>query len=345
MRRDKKTVLLTGAGGNIGRKVVRMLAKRHSLYNIRVFDIDNPKNREFFDRFTNRIEVYLGDITDRSTLEKATSGVDVAIHLASIIPPMAYDHPDMAIRVNVGGTTNLIELLEQYSPDAHFIMASSVAIYGDRLLDPYIKVTDPIQPSDRDNYAETKIRMEELVKQSQLKWSIYRLSAIMGVGNHQIGRLMFRMPLEQIVEITTPTDTARAMVHSIDHLEEIKNRIFNLGGGAQCTTTYGELLAKNFEIFGLGALDFPSHAFATKNFHCGYYEDGHLLEDILHFRHDTLLSYYKRIEESTPRLQKLATRPLRGVIKNYLLSKSDPYKAWVEQDEEEMSYYFREFNE
>lgn len=341
MIRVKKSVLLTGAGGSIGREIVEQLVESGQ-YELRVFDLDNPRNREFFDRYDGALKVYLGDITDPQSLVEPTTDVDVVLHMASVIPPLAHDRPELAHKVNVEGTKNLITQLQQHSPKAFIAIASSVATYGDRLLNPYIKVSDPLTPAEGDNYAETKIAMERLVQESSLRWTIYRLAAIMGVGNHHIGRLMFRMPLGQIMEIATPRDTARAFVHTLKHLDAVEGKIFNLGGGAECTTTYGEFLAKNFELFGLGALDFPSHAFATKNFHCGYYEDGQELEDILHFRRDTLTDYYQEVEASIPWITRMAAKATRKIVKSYLLSKSEPYKAWVEHDEEAMQLYFRE---
>lgn len=341
MKTKKSTILLTGAGGSIGREITEMLIAKDTC-DLRVFDLDTPKNREFFDRFGDKLTIFLGDITVPETLTEATTGVDVVLHMASIIPPLAHDKPELARNVNVGGTKNLVEQVKKNSPKAFIAMASSVATYGDRLLDPYIKVSDPLIPAEGDNYAVTKIEMEEIIQKSKLRWTIYRLAAIMGVGNHHVGRLMFRMPLEQVMEIATPRDTARAFVNTLDHLDEVEGKIFNLGGGAECTTTYGEFLSKNFEIFGLGALDFPSHAFATKNFHCGYFEDGQDLEDILHFRQDTLADYYREVEKGTSIFTKLGAKAFRGIVKSYLLSKSEPYKAWQEQDEEAMKLFFRE---
>ena len=239
MSNTKKSVLLTGAGGSIGREIVKQLVASGQ-YELRVFDLDNPRNREFFDRYEGALKVYFGDITDPESLVAPTTNVDVVLHMASVIPPLAHDRPELAHKVNVEGTKNLITQLEQHSPNAFIAIASSVATYGDRLLNPYIKVSDPLTPAEGDNYAETKIAMERLVQESKLRWTIYRLAAIMGVGNHHVGKLMFRMPLEQIMEIATPRDTARAFVYTLEYLDEVEGKIFNLGGGAECTTTYGD---------------------------------------------------------------------------------------------------------
>lgn len=337
----QKIVLLTGAGGNIGREAVKILLRRRSEYVLRVFDLPTPKNREFFSRYEGQIETYYGDITKEDDLTLATKGVDFVIHMASVIPPLADEKPLLVDRVNVGGTRKLIHAVEQNSPSAFFLFASSVAVYGDRFLDPFIKTTDPLKPSEGDHYGEGKVLMEDSIRKSALQWTIFRLNAIMGAGNHTMSGIMFRMPLQQLVEICTPRDTARAFVNALEHREELTGRIFNLGGGEACTTTYSDFLENNFRIYGLGEFDFPLHAFATKNFHCGFYEDGRLLEDILHFRRDTLQSYYRQLDRSISWAQKKATELMAPIVKSYLLHLSEPYKAWTSGDKEAIDLYFR----
>lgn len=340
-RKNKETVLVLGSGGAIGREVVQMLAKRSSTLNLRVFDLDTPRNRDFFDRYHEKLEAFYGDITESDTLEDAVEGVDSIIHLASLIPPKAHEWPELARKVNVEGTQNLLQAAKALAPDAFILMGSSVAVYGDRFLDPYIKVGDPLTPALGDNYAYTKIEMEKLIQESGLSYSIFRLAAIMGASNHVMSGLMFRMPLKQVMEICTPKDTARAFVYALNHQETLSGNIYNLGGGLACTTTYGDFLTENFQIYGLGALDFPLHAFATKNFHCGYFVDGDELEQILHFRRDTLEDYYSQLRQHISAPQRWATRLVRKQVKSYLLSKSEPYQAWIEGDEEKMSIYFQ----
>ena len=336
-----QTVLLTGAGGTIGREIIKILLRRSSEYVVRAFDLPSAKNREFFSRHEGDIEVFYGDITKPGDLEEATKGVDYVIHLASVIPPLADEKPLLVDSVNVGGTRKLLKAVEENSPSAFFLFASSVAVYGDRFLDPYIKVGDPLNPSEGDHYGRGKVLMEESIQKSKLQWTTFRLPAIMGPQNHTMSGIMFRMPLEQLMEIATPRDTARAFVNALSHREELTGRTFNLGGGAAATTTYGDFLANNFRIYGLGEFDFPLHAFATKNFHCGFYEDGDILEGILHFRRDTLESYYRQLKNSIPWVQKKATQLMAPLVKSYLLHLSEPYKAWTTRDEEAMDFFFR----
>ena len=341
MANQKKTVLLTGAGGSIGRECLQLLLKSRHRYDIRVFDIDNPKNREYFDRFNGKLETFFGDITHREDLIAPIQGVDVVIHFAAVIPPLAREREDLVQSVNINGTRNLISVMEEHAPNAFLEYASSVAVYGDRLENPYISVEDPVNPAQDDAYGAGKVQTEKDIQSSKLQWTIFRLAAIMGAGNHQISGLMFLMPLSTPMEICTPRDTARAFANAVEHIEELTGQIFNLGVGSECVTTYYDFLSRNFKIFGLGEMKFPEHAFATKNFHCGIYTDGDDLENILHFRRDTLEDYYKMVKANTPKIQRMATKLVSGLVQNYLLSKSEPYRAWQSGDEDKIKLYFR----
>ncbi|KGN71689.1 NAD(P)-dependent oxidoreductase [Porphyromonas sp. COT-239 OH1446] len=339
-RQSKQTILLTGAAGNIGREVLRMLVAQGDRYHIRVLELKNARSMALFDKYRGRIEIYYADLSQLDQLQQATRGVDWCIHTASIIPPRAYEERELTYRVNVLGTANLIASLEKHSPKAFIIVTSSVAVYGDRLQRPNIRVTDQLQTSEGDNYGSSKIHMEQIVRSSKLGWTIFRLSAIMGVGNHKISKLIFHMPLDTQMEITTLGDTARALTLAIEHRSELERRIFNLGGGAACRTTYREFLSKNFELYGLGALDFPDKAFAERNYHCGLYADGDKLEEILGFRQDSLEDYYATVKASIPAYKRWGASLLKGEIKRRLLNRSEPYRAWVEQDEMRMEDFF-----
>lgn len=340
----KKIILITGATGNVGKEALLQLAKMSGRYEIRAFDLKTKKTVAIFDklkeRIKRRIKPKYGDITKMQTLEEATRGVDVTFHFASLIPPMAYNDPQLTEKINVGGTRNLIDSLERNSPGSFLLFSSSVAVYGDRIRNPEIRVGDPICPSYGDNYAVTKVKMEQMVRESKLNTCIFRLSAIMGAGNHHMSGIMFLMPLATPMEFTTPRDTARAFVNAIDHLDELKGKTFNLGGGEQCRVDYEEFLQQNFQIAGLGDLNFPEGAFAEHNYHCGIYVDGGELENIVHFRRDTLQSLYEMTRRATPLWKRIGAWLLAPMIKSMLLRKSEPYRAYKNGTEEERKRYF-----
>lgn len=323
----KKRVLVTGASGTVGFAVLKQLIEKKDKYNITVFDLETKNSKRKLEKYAKDIDILYGDISKKEQIEKACINQDTVMHLAAVIPPLADQKTGLAKRVNIDGSKNLIAGLKKHSPNAFLIYASSISVYGDRLENPEIRVNDTLQASDGDYYATTKITVENEVQNSGLDWSIFRLTAIMGVRNHKISPLMFHQPLNTKLEIATPEDTARAFIHAIEKRHELKGRIFNLGGGSSCRIVYQSFLSKMFNIYGLGKLNFPKNTFAHKNFHCGYYMDGDELEDILHFRQDSIETYFTHIKKAMPKTQRFFTQIFAPLIKYHLTRLSDPLKA------------------
>lgn len=323
-------ILVTGAAGTIGRAVIAALAGREDRPEIVAFDRDTPAARRALGPFSARASLLFGDITSAESVGRACTGVDAVVHLAAVIPPLADAEPDLAEKVNLGGTEVLVAALEARAPDAFLVFASSIAVYGDRLETPEIRVGDPLDAVEWDHYARSKIAAEQVVRASALDWTIFRLTAVM--GGHQMSPLMFHMPLDTPLEIATPRDVGAAFAAAPAARDALAGRVFNLGGGPACRTDYRHFLQRSFETTGLGAFDLPDAAFATCNFHCGFYADGDELEAILHFRRDGLDSYFARQARALPWWQRLAARLLRAPIKARLLAGSEPLRALREKD-------------
>ncbi|WP_022828660.1 NAD-dependent epimerase/dehydratase family protein [Flavobacterium antarcticum] len=331
-----KNVLLTGASGTVGFEALKQLLAK-GIYDLTVFDKESALSRKKLLPFKGQVNVLFGDISVESDLN-AIKDMDFVIHLAALIPPVADDFPELAKKVNLIGTQNLIKQLELHSPNAFFMYSSSISVYGDRIENPWINVGDALKPSEGDYYAETKILAEASIQNSTLDYTIFRLAAIM--GNHKISKLMFHQPLNTALEIATPRDTARAFVNGIEKQAALSKKIFNLGGGETCRISYEGFLKRSFQIFGLGQFDFPDHSFADKNFHCGYYQDGADLEHIVHFQQHSLEDYFKMEADKVSFGRKFATTLFNKPIKWFLLQKSEPYTAFKKKDQQQMQHYF-----
>jgi nucleoside-diphosphate-sugar epimerase len=335
-----KQVLLTGASGTVGKEVLKQLCELTDSYEITVFDKQSANTRSLYQNFSKNINVIYGDIADKKDISKACNNKDVVIHLAAIIPPLADKFPELAKEVNTIGTKNIIDCIEEHSQKAFLIYSSSISVYGDRNRNPFIKSTDHLKPSNRDEYARTKIEAEKLIIDSKINWTIFRLTAIMGSNNHKPTEIMFHMPLDSHLEIATPSDTGRAFVNALNHLDELNKNIYNLSGGEKCRIDYRDFLSRSFKIFGLGKLDFADNSFAKKNFHCGYYDDGDILNAILDFRKETIEDYFENLKISISPFRKIMTIILRKIIKHNLQKKSEPLGALKSNNIPDIQHYF-----
>lgn len=332
-------ILLTGASGTIGREVLHRLVARPGL-DVHVFDKNSLENRLFYHQYRNQIKLIYGDLSKSKSVAQLPGGFDFVIHLAAIIAPKADHKPGLIHDVNVLGTKILINELEKSSPDAFFLHCSCISVYGDRLSNPMIRVGDPVNPSPNDMYAQSKLTAELIVQSSKLNWSVFRITAIL--KRHKLSRLMFHIPLDTKIETCSPGNAAQAFVNSIDHREKLEHRLFNLGGGEKCRITYREFLTRVFQMAGLGVPYFPPRAFATRNYHCGFFADSNELDDILQFRTDDLKACMDEIQSRFKPARRLLMRMLKHTIHVNLLRRSSPYRAYITANRRLVEYYFGE---
>ena len=125
----KPSVLITGAGGEIGHTLVTRLAGSASIITLDVNALDRTiaplVAREFH-----------GSITDVSVLDRilAEFEVDRVFHLAALLSTRSEFTPVTAHHVNVEGTLNLLEFAqrqgESHGRPVVFVYPSSIAAYG-----------------------------------------------------------------------------------------------------------------------------------------------------------------------------------------------------------------------
>lgn len=90
-----------------------------------------------------------------------------------------------------------------------------MAIYGDRRKSPLIKPTDPPNSNPDDAYAKQKLKCEKLIRDSKLKWAIFRLTYIVSPDKLQMDPLMFKMPLDTPIEICHTKDVGTALANAV----------------------------------------------------------------------------------------------------------------------------------
>lgn len=126
----KKSILITGAAGEIGDALIKQLAEREGN---QVITLDlrplAPENEEL-------VTHVQGDILDQSLLARLVSEyeIDTIYHLAALLSTRAEFTPEAAHQINVEGTLSLLKLASEQSQwrgdPVLFIFPSSIAAYG-----------------------------------------------------------------------------------------------------------------------------------------------------------------------------------------------------------------------
>ncbi len=132
----KTAVLVTGANGEIGRALLASLAADGG-YSVVTLDLTPlPDAARAFASAT-----YAGNIMDRYLLDQiaAHHDVDVVFHLAALLSTRSERDPELAHRVNVEGTLNVLRAAQSQSSrlgrPIRFLFPSSIAVYGLPTLD------------------------------------------------------------------------------------------------------------------------------------------------------------------------------------------------------------------
>jgi threonine 3-dehydrogenase len=126
----KQAILITGASGEVGQALVKLLAEGG---NSHLLTLDLQPLPAELRTLVTYIE---GDLLDERLLARLVSEYEVAViyHLAALLSTRSEFTPEMAHRVNVEGTLGLLkvaaEQTEWRNRAVQFIFPSSIAIYG-----------------------------------------------------------------------------------------------------------------------------------------------------------------------------------------------------------------------
>lgn len=248
-------VLVTGAMGNIG--VATCTALLDEGHDVVAFDLDSPRARKLAADFDG-VEFLWGDVTSSEARSLALEGVDAVVHLAGIIPPNTDRAPELARKVNVDATRDLIAQMELSPTAKRLVFASSMGIFGavqDR--QPPLRVDTPVSPTDE--YGRHKVKCENAIRQSQLQWSILRLAAVTPIHlQAQDPSIMFESSADARFEFLHPADAGTAFARAVGCGETVGKTLF-VAGGPNCRMTYYDFISALMTAIGIGAL--PVDAF------------------------------------------------------------------------------------
>ena len=176
---DGQKILITGTYGFLG----RFLANKFSKLGATIYGIGHGKlsSKELID---NGITKYVCNDLKISTLKETCKEPNKIIHCASSASvPYSVFYPKEDFERNVNSTLEVLEFMRLHARDAHLVIPSSAAVYGQKEKFP-ISVNAEINPVSP--YGNSKRIAEMLSKfygsNFKLKISIVRLFSLYGPG-------------------------------------------------------------------------------------------------------------------------------------------------------------------
>lgn len=255
-------ILITGGAGALGSELAKTLSKKG--FEVRIFDLPNV---DFYRvESLERTEIFKGDITKYSEVREAVNGVDVVLHLAAMLPPSSEFNKDKTIKINFGGTMNIVDALKLEAKRPLLVFASSVCVYDMPSNDEKL-ISEEHATKETDNYSESKILCEQIIRNLGVRYAILRISGISVADFFEFpDELQFSA--DQKIEFVSREDVVIAFVSCIEKKEALCS-IFNIAGGKTWQMTGKEYISKVCEIMEAPLTDVK---FATKSTWFSWYD-------------------------------------------------------------------------
>ncbi len=144
--------LITGGTGSFGQAMTERLLADQRVETIRIFsrgELNQAEMRERFIKDWERLRFLIGDVRDRSRLQRAMRGIDIVFHAAALkrIEVGEYN-PDEIYKTNIIGSQNVIDCAMETG------VAKCLLVSTDKAVDP------------ANTYGATKMLAERLFTQA-----------------------------------------------------------------------------------------------------------------------------------------------------------------------------------
>jgi nucleoside-diphosphate-sugar epimerase len=210
------------------------------------------------------VDVRSVDLTKPDQVSELLADVSpsAVVHLAACIPPMCYANRALARAVNVGATAALVRAAQAMPRPPRFVHASSMAVYGSR--NPHTctdLLTPETPPLASDLYGCHKLEAENIVRSSDLEWSILRLSGVISLeplvdyGNFDSFYFGAIMPEDNRCHSVDARDVAAAFSAAVT--TDTVGEVFMIGGDDSHKRMQSDMARANTVAVGMGALLFP----------------------------------------------------------------------------------------
>ena len=225
-------VLVTGATGFLGRRVVREIIERGD--TVRCLVHTPGKERIFFHR---DVEVHYGSIREPASLSDAFYDVEAVVHLVGII---RRKRPDSFEGVHREGTANVLTAAKEVGV-RHFLHVSAIGSANDKNY-PYFY---------------SKWLGEREVIESGIPYTIFRPSILYGEGDEFLNSLAGLVRLFPLVPVIgsgnnrmqplAADDLARCIADTLNR-GDLKGRTLEIGGPERLN--YNELVSEVAKAMG-----------------------------------------------------------------------------------------------
>ena len=236
-------ILVTGASGFVGSRIVARLVGESDHPRALVRDADSARNR----LPAGGVEIVTGDTTEPETLKPAMEGVDTIIHCAFIVANRKQGPGVNYRETNVNGTRHLVHAAREAGVRRIVVMGG----LGTR-------------PS-RDPYTQGRYEADQSVRQSGLKWSILGPSVQFGKGSAFIEGLADLIRSAPVVPMVGDgkvrfqpiwiEDVVTAIVMMAKEPAGYDGRYIEIGGPH--IYTYAQILDMLMETMGMHKLKVP----------------------------------------------------------------------------------------
>jgi nucleoside-diphosphate-sugar epimerase len=255
-------ILVTGGAGYIGRWLAQELLARD--VGVVAFD-RQAADPAWKPSLPASARFVAGDVTDRDGMVALAKSDDFSaiVHLAGIVTMGCERDPDLGMRVNLGGTHNVLEAA-RVAGIPRVVFASTISVYGPNVPQPVVE-SAPAEPLTW--YGQSKLMAEQLGLYYQRRWGLdfraTRLAAIVGPSRNAasgsatmytsliIERAAMGQPYEIDVdpEAGTPVcyakDAARALA-TLATAPAAPNRIYHISTGLATAAGLIEIVKRRF---------------------------------------------------------------------------------------------------
>lgn len=288
-----KKILVTGAGGVVGIHVIKYLLTEGK-YEITALDLKSKPAMQRLKKYRRRVNIIFGDVCNKVLMDALVKGHDVVINLASVMPPFSDMKKGLSDAIDYEGCANIVRAIEENNPKCHLFFASTTSMYKDTV-NPTVK--SKIVLGEYDYFSASKLKAENLIKKKLKNYTIYRIPLVL--SNPIKEKMVLHGKWKAEMDVITKEDAAYAFVKGIEYTKELNKKTFNLA--MEETVIYKNLFKK---LLSMSSVWFRIkfwlyRLFVVNNYYSPVCKDKNDLEEIIHYRNDSLSSYYRRMRSRT----------------------------------------------